>query len=57
MQYRPPVGAAGALVATLVGCEPGQQLEEDLRRFKQLVETGEIATAAGPSARSAGGAR
>jgi uncharacterized membrane protein len=57
MQYRPPVGAAGALVATLVGCEPGQHLEEDLRRFKQLVETGEIATAAGPSARSAGGAR
>jgi uncharacterized membrane protein len=57
MQYRPPAGVAGALVATLVGREPGQQLQEDLRRFKQLVETGEIANAESPSARSAEGAR
>ena len=36
------------------GEEPGQQVEEDLRRFKQLMETGEIAsTDVQPSGRAA----
>jgi len=52
LQYRPPGGAAGAMVAKLFGEEPSQQIEEDLRRFKQLIETGEIATTIGqPSGR------
>lgn len=47
LSYAPPLGAVGALVAKLFGEEPNQQLGEDLRRFKQLVETGEIARSDG----------
>ena len=38
----PPAGSAGAMVAKLFGEEPGQQLRDDLRRFKQVMETGEV---------------
>ena len=51
LRYEPPGGAAGAAIAKLFGEEPSQQIGDDLRRFKQLVETGEIATGASPSAR------
>ena len=52
LQYSPPGGTIGAVVAKLFGEEPSQQMEEDLLRFKQLMETGEIATNAGhPSGR------
>ena len=44
LQYNPPGGTVGALFAKLFGEEPSQQIEEDLNRFKQLMETGEIAT-------------
>lgn len=47
--YHPPAGALGATVAKLFGEEPNQQVEEDLRRFKRLMETGEIATTEGQS--------
>jgi uncharacterized membrane protein len=47
MEYRPPAGSAGAVVAMLFGAEPSQQIEGDLRRFKQLIETGEIPTTRG----------
>lgn len=47
--YHPPAGALGAAVAKLFGEEPNQQVEEDLRRFKRLMETGEIATIEGQS--------
>jgi uncharacterized membrane protein len=43
LTYSPPAGALGAAVAKLFGEEPNQQISDDLRRFKQLVETGEIA--------------
>lgn len=42
LQYRPPAGRLGSGIAWLFGEEPGQQIKEDLRRFKQLMETGEI---------------
>lgn len=42
LHYDPPAGSAGAMVAKLFGEEPGQQLRDDLRRFKQLMETGEV---------------
>jgi uncharacterized membrane protein len=42
LHYEPPGGALGAAIATLFGEEPGQQLASDLRRFKQLMETGEV---------------
>ena len=47
MHYSPPGGMAGALTARLFGEEPEVQLQDDLRRFKQIVETGELATIEG----------
>ena len=43
LQYAPPVGRAGAAVAWLFGRAPSQTIREDLRRFKQLMEAGELA--------------
>ena len=42
LHYDPPAGRAGAMVATLFGEEPLQQLRDDLRRLKQVMETGEV---------------
>jgi uncharacterized membrane protein len=42
LQYAPPAGKAGALIATLFGREPSQTVREDLRHFKQLLEAGEV---------------
>jgi hypothetical protein len=53
MQYNPPAGSLGAAFAKLFGKEPGQEIREGLRQFKQMMETGEIATVEGqPSGRS-----
>ncbi|WP_433028432.1 SRPBCC family protein [Actinomycetospora sp. CA-053990] len=53
LRYRPPGGRAGAVVATMLGEEPNQQLRDDLRRFKQVVEVGEVVRSEGsPSGRS-----
>lgn len=58
LKYDPPAGKIGSLVAKLWGEEPSQQIEEDLRRFKQVMETGEISTTEGqPSGRSASAGR
>jgi len=43
--YDPPAGGVGKLVAKLFQREPKIQARRDLRRFKQFMETGEIATA------------
>ena len=45
LQYAPPAGKAGALIASLFGREPSQTIREDLRNFKQLLEAGEISRA------------
>ncbi|HET8623360.1 MAG TPA: SRPBCC family protein [Gemmatimonadales bacterium] len=42
LSYAPPAGRLGAAVAKLLGEEPGEQVQEDLRRFKQVMESGEI---------------
>jgi len=47
VEYTPPGGGLGSVVAKLFGEEPAQQVSDDLRRFKQLVETGEIARSDG----------
>lgn len=58
LKYDPPGGKLGALVARLFGENPEQQITEDLGRFKQLMETGQVAAGEGqPSARGASGAR
>jgi len=43
IQYNPPGGVVGATVAKLFGEEPNQQLKDDLRRLKQVLEVGEVA--------------
>ena len=47
LNYNPPGGKAASLLAKLFGKEPGQLVEHNLRRFKQLIETGEIPTTKG----------
>lgn len=47
LEYIPPAGALGATVAKLFGEEPNQQIRDDLRRFKQVLETGEVVRSAG----------
>ena len=49
LQYNPPAGTLGRGVAWLFGKEPDQQIHDDLHRFKQLMETGEIPLSDGPS--------
>ena len=44
--YDPPGGVIGKIIAKMFQREPAIQARRDLRRFKQLMETGEIATAA-----------
>ncbi|HKY07119.1 MAG TPA: SRPBCC family protein, partial [Candidatus Binatia bacterium] len=50
LSYRPPAGVFGATIAKLFGEEPELQVTEDLRRLKQLMETGEIISTEGQSA-------
>jgi uncharacterized membrane protein len=52
MTYSPPGGAIGKTVAKLFQREPAIQARRDLRRFKQLLETGEVTVNASPSARA-----
>lgn len=47
LEYSPPGGALASTVAKLFGKEPEQAIREDLRRLKQLMEAGEIATTKG----------
>lgn len=56
LQYDPPGGSAGATVARLFGEEPQQQLVDDLRRFKQVMETGEVVRSDGSPAGAGEGA-
>jgi uncharacterized membrane protein len=42
LEYHPPLGKLGSKVAMLFREEPGQQVYDDLRHFKQVMETGEI---------------
>ena len=42
LEYSPPAGKLGVMVAKVFGEEPKQQVRDDLRRFKQVMETGEI---------------
>ncbi len=55
LTWSAPAGPVGSAVQKLTGNEPLQAARDDLRRFKQLVEVGEVVrsdgTPAGPSAR------
>jgi uncharacterized membrane protein len=45
LSYNPPAGRLGAAVAKILGEEPSKQIEDDLRRLKQVMDSGDIATA------------
>jgi uncharacterized membrane protein len=47
LHYDPPGGMAGAALARLLGEHPDQQVRDDLRRFKQVMETGEVVRSEG----------
>jgi len=42
LEYDPPFGKLASKIAMLWREEPGQQVQDDLRHFKQVMETGEI---------------
>ncbi|WP_292037182.1 MULTISPECIES: SRPBCC family protein [unclassified Brevundimonas] len=50
ISYDPPAGAVGKLVAKVMQREPRIQARRELRRFKQLMETGEVSTSQAPAA-------
>jgi uncharacterized membrane protein len=53
MQYSPPGGTIGAALLKLFRKEPGQQVGDDLRRLKQVMETGEVLLSDATAARGA----
>ncbi len=55
MAYDPPAGEVGKAIAKLFQKEPKVQARRDLRRFKQLMEAGEISTTKAPDAAPRGG--
>ena len=50
MRYAPPGGTLGSAVAAWFGEDPPQSIKMDLRRFKQVMETGEVITTEGQPA-------
>jgi len=50
IEYSPPAGVIGAGLAKLFGEDPEWQLKDDLRRFKQVMEAGEVVTTEGQPA-------
>lgn len=47
VRYLIPGGAVGSAISKLFGEEPGQQIADDLRRFKQVMEAGEVVRSEG----------
>lgn len=47
IEYNPPGGVIGSVVAKLSGEEPGQQVYDDLRNLKQVMEVGEVVVSDG----------
>lgn len=47
LRYDPPAGLFGAAVSKILGEDPAMNVQEDLRRLKMLIETGELATIEG----------
>jgi uncharacterized membrane protein len=55
MYYTPPAMGAGALAARIFGQDPESEIAKDLRRFKQVMETGDVVSTEGqPAGRRAG---
>ncbi|MBA3269252.1 MAG: SRPBCC family protein [Acidobacteria bacterium] len=54
LQYEPPAGKLGSLVASVFGQEPSQQIRSDLRRLKTLLEAGDVPRHLAVNSRAAG---
>jgi uncharacterized membrane protein len=50
LSYEPPAGKLGAAVAKLLGEEPSQQVADDLRRFKQVLDSADVLAGSRPIA-------
>ncbi len=50
LSYEPPAGIVGVAVAKLLGEEPSKQVADDLRRFKQVMDSGDVMAGARPVA-------
>jgi uncharacterized membrane protein len=48
LSYRPPAGAAGHALATLLGTDPKQAMDEDLAKLKSLLESQKTSPPEGP---------
>jgi uncharacterized membrane protein len=49
LSYEPPAGKLGAAVARLLGEEPSKQVADDLRRFKQVMDSGDVVASSSKS--------
>ncbi|HYE61885.1 MAG TPA: SRPBCC family protein [Phycisphaerales bacterium] len=47
LEYLPPAGKLGLAIAKAFGKTPGAQVRDDLRRLRQIIETGEVPTTEG----------
>jgi uncharacterized membrane protein len=47
LEFQPPAGQVGRWIAKMFGEEPEQQIRDDLRRFKRVMEIGEVLTISG----------
>jgi uncharacterized membrane protein len=47
LEYHPPAGQVGRWIAKMFGEEPEQQIHDDLRNFKRIMEIGEVLTIIG----------
>jgi uncharacterized membrane protein len=47
LKYDPPAGKLGATIAKVFGKGPTEMIREDLRRFKEFMEAGKVATTEG----------
>jgi uncharacterized membrane protein len=50
LSYEPPAGMIGVAVAKLLGEEPSKQVADDLRRFKQVMDSGDVMAGGRPVA-------
>jgi uncharacterized membrane protein len=55
MSYNPPAGAIGHLVAVMFGADPKREMDEDLKRMKGFIETGQAPHDAAQKIACAGG--
>jgi uncharacterized membrane protein len=51
LSYEPPAGKVGVAVAKLLGEEPSKQVADDLRRLKQVMDSGDVGSSSRQSRR------